>query len=239
MKKNLAVLTAFLICLLMPMCTYASQSGFETTVPKTHTVSIEAEHASALYIDGDKGLSTAYPVPRLSQPQFQITADEGYVIKRVLLNGEDVTGKMVNGILKLPEVYENQVIVVETKVIGEKPEEPTTDSEEPTTAPVKPSPDPVKPTTAPVTPPTEPVTQPESVTSMTQPESTAVQPESETPAKETQSETIAQTENGDLADRDEAEHGRFGNLWWIVLLLLVLSAGMFFFIIVRKKDKEE
>ena len=55
MKKYLAVLIAISIWLVMPMHTRASQSAIETTVPSTHTVAIEAEHASALYVSGDKG----------------------------------------------------------------------------------------------------------------------------------------------------------------------------------------
>ena len=227
MKKNLAVLTAFLICLFVPMCTYASQSGFETNVPKTHTVSIEAEHASALYIDGDKGLSTAYPVPRLSQPQFQITADEGYVIKRVLLNGEDVTGKMSNGILKLSEVYENQVIVVETEAIGDDPEEPTT-------APVKPSPTPVKPSPTPETPTTA------SVTPTTEAETTTIQIESEGPVKETTQQETTQTESGENVGQEETENERTSGLWWILLLvLLCIILWIIIIILKRKKDKDE
>ena len=70
MKKYLAVLIAISIWLVMPMHTRASQSAIETTVPSTHTVAIEAEHASALYVSGDKGLSDAYAVPRFSKPQF-------------------------------------------------------------------------------------------------------------------------------------------------------------------------
>lgn len=227
MKKNLAILIAILICLFVPMCTYASQSGFETNVPKTHTVSIEAEHASALYIEGDKGLSTAYPVPRLSQPQFQITADEGYFIKRVLLNGEDVTGKMSNGILKLPEVYENQVIVVETEAIGDDPEEPTT-------APVKPSPTPVKPSPTPETPTTA------SVTPTTEAETTTIQIESEGPVKETIQQETTQTESGENVGQEETENERTSGLWWILLLvLLCIILWIIIIILKRKKDKDE
>lgn len=135
MKKILTVLIAITICLLVPIHTPASQSEGETTdstthtvviqaiVPTTHTVAIEAEHASALYVEGDKGLSDAYPVPRFSNPQFKFTAEEGYIIKRVLLNGTDVTKEIDNGILKLSEVCENQIIKIETEAIQQETEE--------------------------------------------------------------------------------------------------------------------
>ena len=74
MKKYLIVLIAISICLFVPMHTHASQSEIETTVPTTHTVVIDAKHASAQYVQGDMGLSSAYAVPRFSNPKFKITA---------------------------------------------------------------------------------------------------------------------------------------------------------------------
>ena len=53
------------------------------------------EHASAQYMEGDKGISDAYPVPRFSKPEFKITAKDGYEIKRVLLNDNDVDKEMI------------------------------------------------------------------------------------------------------------------------------------------------
>ena len=125
MKKYLAVFITILICLHLPMQIRASQSEIGTTVPETHTVSIEAEHASAQYMEGDKGISDAYPVPRFSKPEFKITAKNGYEIKRVLLNGNDVTKNVEKGILKLSEVCENQVIRIETEAVAPEDAEPS------------------------------------------------------------------------------------------------------------------
>lgn len=125
MKKYLAVFIMILICLHLPMQIRASQSEIGTTVPETHTVSIEAEHASAQYMEGDKGISDAYPVPRFSKPEFKITAKDGYEIKRVLLNDNDVTKNVEKGILKLSEVCENQVIRIETEAVAPEDAEPS------------------------------------------------------------------------------------------------------------------
>ena len=59
MKKYLAVLAAISVFLVTSLHALASKSEIETTVPSTHTVSIHAEHAEALYSQGDKGLSEA------------------------------------------------------------------------------------------------------------------------------------------------------------------------------------
>ena len=125
-----------------PMSTTASQGVgkapaptthtvvIDTMVPTIHTVAIEAEHASALYMESDRGLSEAYPVPRFSTPQFKFTAEDGYIITRILLNGTDVTEKIQNDTLMLSEVRENQVITIETEAIPQETiETPETSSD--------------------------------------------------------------------------------------------------------------
>ena len=52
---------------------------------------------------------------RFSSPQFQIRPKKGWKITAVLVNGEDVTDQLKDGMLTLPEVYEDQQIVVETE----------------------------------------------------------------------------------------------------------------------------
>lgn len=59
----------------------------------------------------------AYSVLRFSEPEFQIRAEDGWKISRVLLNGTDVTSQMKDGILKLAAVREDQVITIETTEI--------------------------------------------------------------------------------------------------------------------------
>ena len=43
------------------------------------------------------------------------TPKKGWKITAVLVNGEDVTDQLKDGMLTLPEVYEDQQIVVETE----------------------------------------------------------------------------------------------------------------------------
>ena len=56
-----------------------------------------------------------YAVERFSSPQFQIQPKKGWKITAVLVNGEDVTDQLKDGMLTLPEVYEDQLLVVETE----------------------------------------------------------------------------------------------------------------------------
>ena len=117
MKKIRTILLTVCICLLLPVTASATQSEIGATVPDYHSVAIEAEHASALYVQGSKGESMAYSVLRFSEPEFQIRSEDGWKISRVLLNGTDVTSQMKDGILKLAAVREDQVITIETTEI--------------------------------------------------------------------------------------------------------------------------
>ncbi len=127
-----------------PMSTTASQGAdkvpaptthtivIDTTVPDVHTVAIDAEHASALYVESDRGISDAYPVPRFSTPQFKFTAEDGYIITHIFLNGTDVTDSIKDDTLLLSEVRENQVIKIETEEIPQESiETPETTPETP------------------------------------------------------------------------------------------------------------
>lgn len=96
------------------------QSTIQATVPDFHTITIRSEHAGVIYQDEeaddeDVQETVTYAVDRFSSPQFQIQAHKGWKIIAVLLNGEDVTDQLVNGMLTIPEIYENQQLVVETE----------------------------------------------------------------------------------------------------------------------------
>lgn len=133
MKKFIAMFTAVLSFLLLsvPVTAAQGQNGnIGTTVPTEHSVSIEAEHAFALYTEGSKGQSAAYLVPRFSEPQFTLQAEDGYRITRVLVNDRDVTAQVTDGVLKLSSVKADVTITIVTEADTEVPENPK-DTEQP------------------------------------------------------------------------------------------------------------
>lgn len=133
MKKFIAMFTAVLSLLLLsvPVTAAQGQNGnIGTTVPTEHSVSIEAEHAFALYTEGSKGQSAAYLVPRFSEPQFTLQAEDGYRITRVLVNDRDVTAQVADGVLKLSSVKADVTITIVTEADTEVPENPK-DTEQP------------------------------------------------------------------------------------------------------------
>lgn len=129
MKKAVIILMGICMCLSIPVAAEATQTGISsvtqqstinTTVPDTHMVTIQSEHAQVIYQheegDDDETQETVtYAVERFSSPQFLIQARKGWKITAVLVNGEDVTDQLEDGMLTLPEVYENQQIVVEAE----------------------------------------------------------------------------------------------------------------------------
>lgn len=133
MKKFIAMFTAVLSLLLLsvPVTSAQGQNGnIGTTVPTEHSVSIEAEHAFALYTEGSKGQSAAYLVPRFSEPQFTLQAEDGYRITRVLVNDRDVTAQVTDGVLKLSSVKADVTITIVTEADTKEPERPG-DTEQP------------------------------------------------------------------------------------------------------------
>lgn len=129
MKKAAIILMGICLCLSIPVAAEAAQTGISsvtqqstinTTVPDTHMVTIRSEHAQVSYQheegdDEETQETVTYAVERFSSPQFQIQPKKGWKITAVLVNGEDVTDQLKDGMLTLPEVYEDQLLVVETE----------------------------------------------------------------------------------------------------------------------------
>lgn len=121
MKKTAAILMGLCLCFGMPTAAGAAQvsviplsqsSTIGTTVPDSHMIYIQTEHARVLFQDEegedeDEEQATMYAVERFSSPEFLIHAEKGWKIQKVLLNDVDVTEQLRDGILTLPEVYED------------------------------------------------------------------------------------------------------------------------------------
>lgn len=245
MKKYLAVFIMILICLLLPMQIWASQSEIGTTVPETHTVSIEAEHASAQYMEGDKGISDAYPVPRFSKPEFKITAKDGYEIKRVLLNGKDVTKRLKNGTLKLSEVCENQVIRIETEAVApedaessqkpqstQKPQAPQSQTQQTSQAPEKQN----------TVKNAEQKQKTTETTDQEQQDTTETTDQAQESGNE-MSESISQGEmdamDGANTENEPEVSARHFSFWWILLLLLTAGIIIWLIIVLKKRNNNK
>ena len=110
-------LTALLLCiLLLSVCSavaYADNVGIGTDVPAAHTVTVNVTGNATVTLDGKTG--STFTVGRLSEPTLLFTPAEGEEIAKIALNGEELTDRFVNGRYKLPPVYEDLTLEVETK----------------------------------------------------------------------------------------------------------------------------
>ena len=94
-----------------------SQSTISTTVPDSHNIRVEKDHADVV-IEGEEdqteGNIDNFVVDRFAEPKIRITPKEGWKVSKILLNGEDVTEQFKDGHLILEEVCEDLTLVIET-----------------------------------------------------------------------------------------------------------------------------
>ncbi len=141
--KKIAV---FLLCLSMlsasALTAYAEEepniapgeATIGTVVPDSHKITITVTGNADVTVNGKEG--TEFDVERLSQPELEIKAREGEKITKVLLGGEDITDKLVDGKLTLDPIYEDKAldIQVETEALpvdSSEPDSSTPDSSTP------------------------------------------------------------------------------------------------------------
>lgn len=122
------------------LATYALAAGntqtatISATVPDSHQILIDAEHATVTCDEYDENDGDDFAVDRFSTPTLQIAVENGWKMEKVLVNGTDMTAQLHDGTLALPEVYEDVQITVQTSQItstdgdNQNPQQPPTDN---------------------------------------------------------------------------------------------------------------
>ena len=132
MKRLAAALMCLCLFSYCPIIANAEETSsadgavISVTVPESHTLTVEAPDNVEVLVNGNKG--AVFNIERLSEPTIEIKAHDDEEIVKVTLNGENISDKLVNGQYKLPPVYENLTLEVETKAQETTPTEPTTQS---------------------------------------------------------------------------------------------------------------
>ena len=119
MKKLAGLLCALaLLCsFCLPVLADDTQSAtISTTVPATHTLTVQGEGAQ-VFCNGQAG--TSFTVLRLSQPQLLIRAESGRAITQILLNGQDITAAVQGGRYTPEPVYQELSLAVITRDAAE------------------------------------------------------------------------------------------------------------------------
>ena len=110
-----------LLCALALLCSFClpvfadnndNTVEITTTVPTTHTITVDRVDGAAVFFNGQSG--TNFTVDRFDRLQLLICPDSGRVLTRVLVNGEDVTALVQDGYYTLPAAYEDLTLQIET-----------------------------------------------------------------------------------------------------------------------------
>ena len=93
--------------------------AFEEIPPTTYSLTITATGNGAVTYDGNnvRGGSSTFTVVEGSYASIQMTADDGYRLKRVMYNGNDVTANAIGGQYTTDKITANSTIVVEFEAI--------------------------------------------------------------------------------------------------------------------------
>lgn len=90
-------------------------------IPDEHMVSFEGEHAVVTYeTDTNDSEGSAFNVKRFSEPTFDLQIEDGWKLKRLLVDGIDRTNLVKNGKFTLPQICEDMDVVIETEAIREE-----------------------------------------------------------------------------------------------------------------------
>ena len=119
MKRKLTacrIVQAFilvLIVMLLPITVWAQETTLTTVVPSSHTLHIEVTGDGTITIDGVAYTQTAdVQVWRQHRPEISLQIADGYKIKTVLWDGDDVTAAFQSGKWTAPEILEDAVLTV-------------------------------------------------------------------------------------------------------------------------------
>ena len=92
---------------------------FEETPPTAYSFSITASGNGSVIYDGNtiKGKTSTFTIIEGSYITVQLSADDGYRLKRVTLNGLDVTADVANDQYTTPKMMADATLIVEFEVI--------------------------------------------------------------------------------------------------------------------------
>ena len=186
--KNLAGL----LCALALLCSFClpvfadnndNTVEITTTVPTTHTITVDRVDGAAVFFNGQSG--TNFTVDRFDRLQLLICPDSGRVLTRVLVNGEDVTALVQGGYYTLSAACEDLTLQVETTAAPQAASPASTPAPAESAARPAKTPAPAKPEATPTetpqpTTPTEPPAPEAAPTETPQPTAPAVTPAPQT-----------------------------------------------------------
>lgn len=102
-----------LIVMVLPVTVWAQETTLTTNIPSVHTLHIELTGNGRIVVDGVSYEQTAdKQIKRHSAPEISVIPDNGWKIKSVTLDGQDITGKIQRDTFTFPEIYGDVELIV-------------------------------------------------------------------------------------------------------------------------------
>ncbi len=117
-RKNTAfriVCALALVIMMLPLSVVATaqETKLTTVVPATHSLSIEINGKGIVSVDGEQySKSKQIQILRHSGPLITVKAADGYQIKTVHFDGENITNQFSNGTWSMPAIISDVVLTV-------------------------------------------------------------------------------------------------------------------------------
>lgn len=119
------ILHLLLACMiiLLPITVLAQETTLTAVVPSGHILHIELTGEGAIIVDGVAYTKSAdVQIERHSRPEISLQIADGYKIKTVLWNNEEVTEAFQSGRWVAPEITEDAALTVTLEKVASTPQ---------------------------------------------------------------------------------------------------------------------
>lgn len=111
------------IVALLPVSVWAQKTSLTAEVPAVHTLHLELTGNGKVIVDGvPYKTSEDIQIKRNSTPVISVAPNNGWMLKSLSLNGEDITGTLKNGTISLPEINSDMQMTVVLQELSGTPQ---------------------------------------------------------------------------------------------------------------------
>jgi hypothetical protein len=111
------------IVILLPVTAMAQETTLTTVIPSSHTLHIELTGKGTVSVDGVAYAQSAdAKIPRKGRPEISLQAADGYKIKVILWNDENITADFQSGKWTAPEITEDATLTVVLEKVSSNPQ---------------------------------------------------------------------------------------------------------------------
>jgi len=122
-KMITTILTVLAILVLLPMMAWAQETTLTTSVPSCHVLHVELIGNGEVAIDNISCKQSGdLQIKRHTRPQLSVISAHDTRLRSAVLNGEDITKSITEGIYTMPELCFDSTLTVEFETIPTTPQ---------------------------------------------------------------------------------------------------------------------